>query len=175
MNHYRIAIGSDSAAYEYRLALVADLEADDRVSTLTDFGVTEDTMQVAYPTVAVAVAEAIAAGEADRGILLCGTGIGVAIAANKVPGIRATVGHDSYSVERSIKSNNCQILTLGQRVIGLELARRLVREWLGYEFDPTSPSQAKVAVIEAYESDHGDANAIDLLSSSIQGLSCEID
>jgi ribose 5-phosphate isomerase B len=78
-------------------------------------------------------------------------------------------------VERSIKSNNCQILTLGQRVIGLELARRLVREWLGYEFDPTSPSQAKVAVIEAYESDHGDANAIDLLSSSIQGLSCEID
>ena len=73
---------------------------------------------------AIAAGKKIVAGEADRAILVCGTGIGVAIAANKVPGIRATVAHDSFSVERSILSNDCQILTLGQRVIGLQLARQ---------------------------------------------------
>jgi ribose 5-phosphate isomerase B len=82
---------------------------------------------------------------------VCGTGIGVAISANKVPGIRATVAHDSFSVERSILSNDCQILTMGQRVIGLQLARRLAKEWLTYEFDSTSHSQANVEELEAYE------------------------
>ena len=75
----------------------------------------------------------------------------MAIAANKVPGVRATVAHDSYSVELSVRSNDCQILTLGARVIGPELARRLVDEWLGYEFDPSSASAEKVAVISEYE------------------------
>lgn len=84
-------------------------------------------------------------------MLVCGTGIGVAIAANKVPGVRATVAHDSYSVERSVLSNNCQVLALGERVVGLQLARRLVAEWIGYRFDPASPSSTKVAVISAYE------------------------
>jgi ribose 5-phosphate isomerase B len=101
--------------------------------------------------VAVAAAKLIAAGGADRGVLVCGTGIGVAIAANKVPGVRATVAHDTYSVERSVLSNDCQVLALGQRVIGVELARRLVSEWLGYTFDPSSPSNEKVAAITAYE------------------------
>jgi ribose 5-phosphate isomerase B len=73
----------------------------------------------------------------------------MAIAANKVPGIRAVTAHDSFSVERAVLSNDAQVLALGQRVVGLELARRLVREWLGYRFDPTSPSAAKVARIEA--------------------------
>jgi ribose 5-phosphate isomerase B len=93
----------------------------------------------------------IRAGEADRAILVCGTGIGVAIAGNKVPGIRATVAHDSFSVERSVLSNDCQILTFGQRVIRLQLARRLALEWLDYVFDPTSPSGPKVAEISEYE------------------------
>lgn len=93
----------------------------------------------------------VAAGEADRALLLCGTGIGMAITANKVPGIRASVGHDSFSVERLIKSNNAQVLTMGQRVIGIELARRLVNEWLGYEFDPQSNSARKVQLICDYE------------------------
>ena len=88
---------------------------------------------------------------ADRAILVCGTGIGVAIAANKVAGIRATVAHDSFSVERSILSNDCQVLTMGQRVIGLQLARRLAKEWLDYEFDPSTPSNDKVVVIKDYE------------------------
>ena len=72
----------------------------------------------------------MAAGDADRALLVCGTGLGVAISANKVPGIRAVTAHDSFSVERSVLSNNAQVLTFGQRVIGLELARRLAREWL---------------------------------------------
>lgn len=71
-------------------------------------------------------------------VLICGTGLGVAISANKVKGIRAVTAHDSFSVERSILSNDAQVLCLGARVIGVELARRLVKEWLGYQFDPVS-------------------------------------
>ena len=82
---------------------------------------------------------------------MCGTGLGVAIAANKVPGIRAVTAHDSFSVERSVLSNNAQVLTMGQRVIGIELAKRLVSEWLNYRFDPTSASAEKVEAIESYE------------------------
>jgi ribose 5-phosphate isomerase B len=149
---FRIVIGSDDAGYEYRHAFIQDLRDDPRVAWVRDLGVDDEERDTTpYPDVAVRVGEAIAAGEADRGVLICGTGIGVAISANKVPGIRATVAHDSYSVERSILSNDCQILTVGQRVIGLELARRLVSEWLGYVFDPSSPSKQKVARITAYE------------------------
>lgn len=71
-------------------------------------------------------------------MLICGTGLGVAISANKVKGVRAVTAHDSFSVERSILSNNAQVLCLGARVIGVELARRLVKEWLGYTFDEVS-------------------------------------
>jgi ribose 5-phosphate isomerase B len=151
---YRLVVGSDSAGYEYKDALLADLKADPRVASVEDLGVYEGGLENAsYPEVAIAAGEKIAAGEVDRAVLVFGTGIGVAIAANKVPGVRATVAHDSFSVERSILSNDCQVLTLGQRVIGLQLARRLVREWLGYAFDPTTPSNDKVAVITAYEKD----------------------
>jgi ribose 5-phosphate isomerase B len=147
----RLLVGSDSAGFDYKDHIFADLQSDERVE-VTDLGVFQGDLEgSSYPSVAIAAATKIAAGEADRAILLCGTGIGVAIAANKVPGIRATVAHDSFSVERSILSNDCQILTLGQRVIGLQLARRLAREWLDYVFDPTSPSGAKVAEISDYE------------------------
>jgi ribose 5-phosphate isomerase RpiB len=88
---------------------------------------------------------------ADRALLICGTGLGVAIAANKVPGVRAVTAHDSYSVERGVLSNNAQVLTLGQRVVGIELARRLVREWLTYRFDPQSASADKVAALDEFE------------------------
>jgi len=75
----------------------------------------------------------------------------MAITANRVRGIRAVTAHDSYSVERSVLSNNAQVLCMGERVIGLELARRLAREWLGYEFDPRSASAAKVNEIIEFE------------------------
>ena len=102
--------------------------------------------------VAIEAAERVARGEADRAILICGTGLGVAISANKVPGIRAVTAHDSFSVERSILSNDAQVLCMGQRVVGIELARRNVREWLTYRFDKSSASAEKVAVLEQYES-----------------------
>lgn len=152
---WRVAIGGDIAGQGYKDMLRKDLEADDRVSEVIDCGVTDETAQTTrYANVAFEVANKIVSGEADRGILICGTGIGMHISANKVKGIWATVAHDSYSVERSVKSNNCQILTMGQRVIGPELARRLVKEWLGYEFDPESHSKANVDVIEEYENTH---------------------
>ena len=94
----------------------------------------------------------IANGQADRALLVCGTGLGVAISANKVPGIRAVTAHDSFSVERSVLSNDAQVLCFGQRVVGIELARRLAKEWLGYVFDPESSSASKVAAIGEYES-----------------------
>lgn len=146
----RIVVGCDDAGLEYKNALKADLEADDRVIEVIDVGIGNGE-HTAYPHVAVTAARMIAAGEADRALLVCGTGLGVAISANKVPGIRAVSAHDSFSVERSVLSNDAQVLCFGQRVIGLELARRLAREWLGYHFDPESASAAKVAAIGSYE------------------------
>jgi ribose 5-phosphate isomerase B len=146
----RVVVGSDDAGYVYKEALKGDLRTDDRVAEVTDVGVGTDE-NTAYPHIAVAAARLIADGKADRALLVCGTGLGVAISANKVPGIRAVTAHDSFSVERSVLSNNAQVLCFGQRVIGLELARRLAREWLNYEFDPESPSAGKVEAIEQYE------------------------
>lgn len=148
---WRIAVGADEAGFDYKQAIAADLAADSRVASVRDFGVGSAAGSEAYPNVGLRVAEAVARGEADRAILVCGTGIGMAITANKVPGIRATTVADAYSAERSVLSNDCQIITFGQRVIGLELARRLSAEWLSYEFDPASPSHSKVDVISAYE------------------------
>ncbi|TMR96899.1 RpiB/LacA/LacB family sugar-phosphate isomerase [Nonomuraea basaltis] len=149
---WRMAIGCDAAGLAYKELILADLQADDRVQSVRDLGVpASDPESESYGEVGIRLAELVAAGEIDRGVLICGTGIGMAISANKVPGVRATVAHDSFSAERSILSNNCQVLTLGQRVIGPELARRLVKEWLGYEFDSSSPSNEKVVVITRYE------------------------
>ncbi|MCD2105501.1 ribose-5-phosphate isomerase [Rhodococcus erythropolis] len=146
----RIVVGCDDAGLEYKQALKADLEADDRVDVVTDVGVGNDE-HTAYPHVAVTAARLVADGKADRALLVCGTGLGVAISANKVPGIRAVTAHDSFSVERSVLSNDAQVLCFGQRVVGLELARRLAKEWLGYHFDVQSASAEKVAAIGEYE------------------------
>ncbi|MGW4233252.1 ribose-5-phosphate isomerase [Streptomyces sp. NPDC004980] len=146
----RMIVGSDDAGYAYKEALKKDLEASGLVVTVTDVGVDADG-HTAYPKVAIAAAEMIARGEADRALLVCGTGLGVAIAANKVKGVRAVTAHDSFSVERAVLSNNAQVLTFGQRVVGLELARRLAAEWLTYRFDEASASAAKVALMDDYE------------------------
>ncbi|WP_059015575.1 ribose-5-phosphate isomerase [Mycobacterium sp. M26] len=146
----RIVIGCDDAGLTYKNVLRRDLEQDDRVASVVDVGVGPDE-HTAYPHVAVTAARMVADGSADRALLICGTGLGVAISANKVPGVRAVTAHDSFSVERAILSNDAQVLCFGERVIGIELARRLVREWLGYRFDPSSASAAKVAAICEYE------------------------
>lgn len=150
---YVLALGADNAGAELKNLLKARLQNDPRVE-VRDYGVPDASDSTAYPHVGLAVAEAVAHGEARRGLLICGTGIGMAITANKVPGIRATVAHDAYSVERSILSNDCQVLTFGARVIGPELAAKLLDEWIGLEFDPASASAAKVAVITNYEENH---------------------
>lgn len=146
----RVVVGSDEAGYEYKEALKDDLRSDTRVAEVTDVGVGAEE-HTAYPHIAVAAARMIVEGKADRALLVCGTGLGVAISANKVPGVRAVTAHDSFSVERSVLSNNAQVLCFGQRVVGLELARRLAREWLGYEFDAHGASAEKVAIIDRYE------------------------
>ncbi len=145
-----LAVGADNAGAELKNLIKGQLAEDPRVEVV-DYGVPDAADSTAYPHIGLDVAQAIANGSAQRGLLICGTGIGMAITANKVPGIRATVAHDSYSVERSVLSNNCQVLTLGARVIGPELALRLVREWLSVEFDPASASAEKVAIISQYE------------------------
>ncbi|SDQ43786.1 ribose 5-phosphate isomerase B [Curtobacterium sp. UNCCL20] len=147
---FRIVVGSDDAGFDYKEVIKADLAKDPRVVSVVDVGVDADG-HTAYPHVAVDAARLVANGEADRAILICGTGLGVAIAANKVPGIRAVTAHDSFSVERSILSNDAQVLCMGQRVVGVEVARRMAKEWLGYTFDPTSASAEKVNAICAYD------------------------
>ena len=146
----RIVIGCDEAGKRLRDALRTDLKKHDDVSEVIDVGVTDDD-GTDYPHIAVRAARLIADDKADRALLICGTGLGVAISANKVPGIRAVTAHDVYSVQRAILSNDAQVLCVGERVIGVELARALIQEWLKHRFDPTSPSAAKVAAISSYE------------------------
>lgn len=151
----RIVVGADDAGHEYKETLKANLQADDRVAEVIDVG-TGPEEHTAYPHIGVAAARMVADGRADRALLVCGTGLGVAISANKVPGIRAVTAHDSFSVERSVRSNDAQVLCLGQRVIGIELARRLASEWLDYRFDPQSASADNVAALNSYDVGDGE-------------------
>jgi len=145
----KIAIGCDEAAYQLKVALVEHLNQRDDIE-LKDFGANAGEV-ILYPDVAKAVAEAVAAGEFERGILVCGTGIGMAITANKVPGIRAAVCHDPFSAERSRKSNNAQIMCMGERVIGVELAKYLLDVWLKCDFSGggSTPKVNRIDEIDA--------------------------
>ena len=100
-----------------------------------------------YADIAADAARSILEGAHDRGILFCGTGIGVSISANKVPGIRAALTHDTYSADRAARSNNAQIIAMGARVIGPELAKAIVDTFLAASFDPAGPSAGNVAAI----------------------------
>lgn len=152
----RLILGSDEAGVDYKNQVLEDLRRDPRIVEVIDIGVNRsdapEEFSKPYPYVGITAGTMIREGRADRAILFCGTGLGVAIAANKVEGIRAVTAHDSFSVERSVLSNNCQVLTMGQRVVGIEVARRLAREWVGYTFDPASGSADKVKVLTAFES-----------------------
>jgi ribose 5-phosphate isomerase B len=148
---YRVGLATDDAAVALRDFLAGVLEDDPRVTEVVDFGVRDGDDHTPYPIPCIRAAEAIRDGRIDRAVVLGGTGLGEAISANKVRGVRAAVATDPFSLERSVLSNNCQVLALGQRVVGFPLAARLVTDWLGYTFDPDSPSAAKVAIIEQYE------------------------
>ena len=127
----KIAIGCDEAGCGLK-HIIIDLLQKEGIE-VTDEGCRDDEV-VLYPNIAERVANIVADGEADRGILICGTGIGMAMAANKVKGIRAAVCHDPFSTERSRKSNDAQIMCMGARVIGPELAKMLVKLWLTCDF-----------------------------------------
>lgn len=147
----RIVMANDDAGYDYKITLKQHLEKSPLVESVVDVGVTSASDKTPYPHPAVEAAKMITEGKADRGLFICGTGLGVAIAANKVPGIRAVTAHDPFSVERSILSNDAQVLCFGQRVIGIELAKKLALDWLTYRFDPQCSSAAKVQAISEYE------------------------
>jgi ribose 5-phosphate isomerase B len=149
---FTIAVGADGLGRALKDLLADELRRDPRVRGLRDFGVHATDDPTAYPSVGIAVAEAVARGEADRALLVCGTGIGMAISANKVAGIRAAVAHDPYSLERSVLSNDCQVLCMGANIVAPALARTLIAHWLDQVFDPSSASAAKVAIIRAFES-----------------------
>ena len=154
MPNHPILIGADDAGVALLDVIAADLRSmglsietfrpDDLDGSAADGG------EIDYPDVAERVALAIRAGRSDRGILICGTGIGMAITANKIPGVRAALAHDVYSAERARKSNNAQILTLGARVIGPESAKTVVHAWLESEF-AGGASTRKVAKIDRLE------------------------
>ncbi|KAK7427025.1 D-erythrulose-4-phosphate isomerase 1 [Neonectria magnoliae] len=150
---WKIAVGCDEAGVGYKDAIKADFANDPRVEFVEDVGSHGRDDKTAYPHRAAAAAKLVADGTVDRAVLICGTGLGVAIAANKIKGVRAVTAHDSFSVERAVLSNNAQVLCIGERVVGIELARRLVKEWLGYVFDHTSASAAKVEAITNIENE----------------------
>lgn len=143
----KVAIGCDHGG----LHLKEDIKSllADGGYEVTDFG-TNSTDSVDYPDIAVPVANAVANGEFDRGILICGTGIGIGIAANKVKGIRAVLCHDTFSAHASREHNNANILTMGERIIGPGLARDIVKIWLTTEFEGGRHERrvAKIADIE---------------------------
>lgn len=132
-----IAIGADDAAYAFRDAIVAYLNGQG--IKVADYSSDKRQGSMVYPDVAHAVAMSIKQGEHDRGILICGTGIGMSIVANKVPGVRAAQCHDTFSAERARKSNNAQIITLGARVIGPELGKKLFRPGLNPNMKAAAP------------------------------------
>lgn len=137
----KIALAGDSAGNPLVEALVAHLKAKGAhdVTNLSSGGF--------YADLASGVAKRVNAGEFDRAILCCGTGIGVCIAANKVPGIRAALTHDTYSAGKAATSNNAQIITMGARVVGAELAKDIADKWLASSFDPKGASAANVEAL----------------------------
>lgn len=147
-----IVIGCDNAGVALK-NIVIDFLHKKGVS-VEDVGCSSESDQTLYPTIAQTVcSKVIESGYQDRGILICGTGIGMCMAANKCRGIRAAVCHDNYSAERSILSNNGNVLCLGARIIGPELAKKVVGEWISLEF-VDSPSTVKVADILRIEQEN---------------------
>jgi ribose 5-phosphate isomerase B len=144
----KIAIAGDSAGEGLSKTLADALSADYEITEVSRIDSGSDKY---YADLADRVASAVNDGKYDRAILVCGTGIGVCIAANKVPGIRAALCHDTYSAERAALSNNAQIITMGARVIGAELAKSIARAWLAETFDENGRSADNVKAINAVD------------------------
>jgi ribose 5-phosphate isomerase B len=146
----KLAIAGDNAGEGLAKVLADHLKGRHEVSEVSRVG---DAADPFYANLADRVASGVIAGTFDRAILVCGTGIGVCISANKVPGIRAALTHDTYSAERAALSNNAQIITMGARVIGTELAKAIADAWLAQtmSFDAAGRSAANVTAIDAID------------------------
>ena len=139
-----IGLGSDHNAFGMKVSLIKYIK--ELGHEVVDYGSQDSCTEIDYPAVAFDVSKAINENKIDRAILVCGTGIGMAIAAGKVPGIRAALCHDTYSAERAQKSNDAQVLTMGANVIGIEAAKKVVEMYLKSEF-PGGNSARKVQQI----------------------------
>ncbi len=138
------AIGSDHAGYEMRGIIKEYLES--KGETVKDFG-TFDSTKSNYPEIAETVANSVASGEAERAVLICGTGLGMSIAANKVNGVRAACVSDPFSARMSKIHNNANVLCFGARVVGIELAKMIVDEWYNAEFEEGGRHSVRVDMI----------------------------
>jgi ribose 5-phosphate isomerase B len=145
----RVAFGSDHAGWPLRARVFDELAAGGH--ELVDVGSPERVPGDDYPDVAAAVAGAITTGRAERGILVCGSGVGACVAANKVLGIRAAMCHDSFSARQGVEDDNMNVLCLGARVIGVELAADLVRDFLGARFSGAERHRRRLGKIAAME------------------------
>ncbi len=150
----RLAIGADHAGYELKQALASWLrEAGHQV---LDLG-TDSTNPVDYPDYAEAVGRAVREERAQRGVLICGSGVGASVAANKLPGIRAGLCHDTYSAHQGVEHDAMNVLVLGARVIGVELARELVRNYLGAQFTGEARHRRRLEKVQALEARYAGA------------------
>ena len=147
----KLGIGNDQAAYDMELVIKQYLESLGH--EVVDYGA-HSAERTDYPTWGRIVAEGVASGEVERGIVICGSGIGISIAANKVRGIRCCVCSEPYSARMSREHNNANMLAFGARVIGVELAKMIVDEWLAAEFQGGRHAD-RVALIGAIEADYG--------------------
>lgn len=152
----KIAVAGDSAGEDLAKTLAKYLQTNYEVSEVSR---TEAGPDAYYANLADRVASAVMAGEYDRAILVCGTGIGVCLSANKVPGIRAAQCHDTYSAGKAATSNNAQIITMGARVVGAELAKTIAEAYLQSTFDPNGSSAANVNAIVEVDAKYSSRNA----------------
>ena len=146
----RVVLGADHAGFELKQNLLAYVRGAGH--EVLDVG-TNSTAPVDYPDYAEAVGMAIRKGQADRGILVCGSGVGASVAANKLPGIRAAVCHDTYSAHQGVEHDDMNVLVLGSRVIASELARELVKAYLAATFSGEERHVRRVAKIRKLESE----------------------
>jgi ribose 5-phosphate isomerase B len=144
----RVAVGCDHAGFPLKAAAAAELEGLGH--EVLDLG-TDSEAAVDYPDYAQAVAEAVMRGEADRGLLICGSGVGASVAANKVPGVRAAPCHDTFSARQGVEDDDMNVLCLGARVIGPQLALEVIRAWQGARFSNAERHQRRLGKVKALE------------------------
>jgi RpiB/LacA/LacB family sugar-phosphate isomerase len=148
----RIVVGADHAGFELKQSLAVYLR--ERGHEVIDKG-TDSTAAVDYPDFAEAVGKALIDGQAERGVLICGSGVGASVSANKIPGIRAAVCHDSYSARQGVEHDDMNVLVLGARIVGVELAHELVNHFLAAKFSDEERHRRRVEKIKALERRYG--------------------